>query len=257
MRKLIIAAIAVFVVSTVGCATLTEDAMTPIAMSFSDGSNGECKLQNKRGAWMPQLPATISVRKSDDGLKYDCETEDGRKVFGEIPSTMGAKIVASAVFLDFGIVDAITDKHRKYPASFVIPTVSKRVPEINIDSKSKIIVDKQSDEPNADILEANAFSERWVKVGINENDYVFYYDSETLVISDEEIAKVWIKTINKENRYMDLVEIDCIQDKFHMLQEKYASNSVFSEYTQEWKFILPESVPELIHNSLCHKEIAK
>ena len=38
-----------------------------------------------------------------------------------IPSTMGAKIVASAVFLDFGITDAITDKHRKYPASFVIP----------------------------------------------------------------------------------------------------------------------------------------
>lgn len=34
---------------------------------------------------------------------------------------MGAEIVASAVFLDFGIVDAITDKHRKYPTSFVIP----------------------------------------------------------------------------------------------------------------------------------------
>lgn len=34
---------------------------------------------------------------------------------------MGGKIVASAVFLDFGIVDAITDKHRKYPDSYVIP----------------------------------------------------------------------------------------------------------------------------------------
>jgi hypothetical protein len=40
---------------------------------------------------------------------------------GIIPSTMGAKIVASALFLDFGITDAITDKHRNYPASFVIP----------------------------------------------------------------------------------------------------------------------------------------
>ena len=36
-------------------------------------------------------------------------------------STVGAKIVASAVFIDFGITDAITDKHRDYPASFVIP----------------------------------------------------------------------------------------------------------------------------------------
>lgn len=118
MKKLFIAALAA---SSVGCATLTEDAMTPIAITFSDGSNGKCKLQNKRGAWPTQIPTTVSIRKSDDGLKYDCETEDGRKTFGEIPSEMGAKIIASAVFLDFGITDAITDKHRKYPVSFVIP----------------------------------------------------------------------------------------------------------------------------------------
>ena len=36
-------------------------------------------------------------------------------------STTGAKIVVSAIFLDFGIVDSITDKHRDYPASYVIP----------------------------------------------------------------------------------------------------------------------------------------
>jgi hypothetical protein len=34
---------------------------------------------------------------------------------------MGGKIVASAVFLDLGIVDSITDKHREYPSNFVIP----------------------------------------------------------------------------------------------------------------------------------------
>ncbi len=47
--------------------------------------------------------------------------EDGRTAVGAIPSTLGARIIASAVFLDFGIVDAITDKHRKYPDSFVVP----------------------------------------------------------------------------------------------------------------------------------------
>lgn len=104
-----------------GCATLTNDAMTPVALSFSDGSDGSCKLENKRGVWDAQLPTTASIRRSDDVLKYDCETTDGRKTVGAIPSTMGGKIVASAVFLDFGIVDAITDKHREYPASFVIP----------------------------------------------------------------------------------------------------------------------------------------
>ncbi len=104
-----------------GCATLTEDANTPIALSFSDGSGGKCNLSNKRGVWETTVPITISVRKSDDVLKYDCDTEDGRTVAGAIPSTMGGKIIASAIFLDFGIVDAITDKHRQYPASFVIP----------------------------------------------------------------------------------------------------------------------------------------
>lgn len=38
---------------------------------------------------------------------------------------MGAKIIASAVFIDFGITDAITDKHRKYAGSFVIPIKAK------------------------------------------------------------------------------------------------------------------------------------
>lgn len=118
MKKLLIAVLAA---STVGCATLTEDAMTPVALSFSDGSNGKCNLQNKRGAWPCAIPSVVSVRKSDDALKYDCETEDGRKAFGSIESEMGAKIIASAVFLDLGITDAITDKHRRYAASFVIP----------------------------------------------------------------------------------------------------------------------------------------
>ena len=111
----------VFVGMVSGCATLTEDAMTPIALSFSDGSSGQCKLSNKRGAWTADVPSTVSVRKSDDALRYDCFSEDGRTAYGSMPSEMGGKIIASAVFLDFGITDAITDKHRKYAPSYVIP----------------------------------------------------------------------------------------------------------------------------------------
>lgn len=123
MKKLLLA---VLTVSTVGCATLTEDAMTPISFSFSDGVEGDCRLSNKRGVWSTPVPGTISVRKSDDVLKFECTAEDGREAIGSIPSEMGGKIVASAVFLDFGITDAITDKHRKYPPSYVIPMPRKR-----------------------------------------------------------------------------------------------------------------------------------
>lgn len=105
-----------------GCASITNDAYVPIAFSFSSGVKGECKLFNKRFSDTVAIPSTPLVRRSDDPLKYDCKTSDGREVFGSIPSTMGAKIVASAAFMfDFGIVDSITDKHREYPASFVIP----------------------------------------------------------------------------------------------------------------------------------------
>ena len=110
-----------FLFINVGCATLTEDAMTPISVAFSDGSEGRATLQNKRGIWQTDVPAIVSVRKSDDVLKFDAVTEDGRSSVGAIPSEMGAKIIASAVFLDFGITDAITDKHRKYPLSYIFP----------------------------------------------------------------------------------------------------------------------------------------
>ncbi len=117
-RNIVFAALAL---SLTGCATLTSDAMTPVALSFSDGSNGSCQLSNKRGAWTAPIPATTMVRRSDDALKYQCRSDDGRQAEGQLESTVGAKIVASAVFIDLGITDAITDKHREYPASFVVP----------------------------------------------------------------------------------------------------------------------------------------
>ena len=136
MKKLLIVLISA---STFGCATLTSDAMTPVALAFSDGTNGECNLSNKRGSWSTEVPATVSIRRSDDALRYQCETEDGRSAFGSIPSRMGGKIIASAVFLDFGIVDSITDKHREYPPSYVIPVKSKT-------GKAKISPDSSADD---------------------------------------------------------------------------------------------------------------
>jgi len=67
------------------------------------------------------IPGSPMIRRSDDNLQLNCTTEDGRNAMASVSSTMGAKIVASAVFIDFGITDAITDKHREYPASFVVP----------------------------------------------------------------------------------------------------------------------------------------
>ncbi|MBL3594434.1 hypothetical protein JMM63_02395 [Rhodovulum sulfidophilum] len=121
LRNLCMPAFLAGLLSLGACASITNDANVPVALSFSTGESGSCKLSNKRQAQVTEIPAVVSVRRSDDALRYDCETRRGREAVGAIPSTMGGKIVASAVFLDFGIVDSITDKHREYPASYVIP----------------------------------------------------------------------------------------------------------------------------------------
>ena len=115
--------IGLFLIITISsCATMTNDAYVPLALSFSDGSSGSCKLQNKRMAIQANIPSSPMIRRSDDPLKYDCETDDGREAFGSIASSIdAAKMGASVVIWDLGITDAITDKAREYPVSFVIP----------------------------------------------------------------------------------------------------------------------------------------
>jgi len=105
-----------------GCATIVNDPSVPVSFTMSDGSNAECSFTNKRGRWVGDIPATLMIRRSDDALRYDCDTEDGRRAVGALGSEIESeKMAASVVFLDLGITDAITDMHRKYPSSFVIP----------------------------------------------------------------------------------------------------------------------------------------
>ena len=119
VRSLYIVLISLFLTS---CATIVNDANVPVALSFSDGSKGECQLSNKRVSLSVKIPSTPMVRRSDDALKFNCKTEDGKVGFGSIPSEIeSGKLAGSVVFFDLGITDSITDKHRRYPSSFVIP----------------------------------------------------------------------------------------------------------------------------------------
>ena len=120
MKNLAIILISIFALSS--CATIVNDPNTPVTLSFSDASSGTCNLSNKRGSWSGKVPGTFSIRRSDDVLRFDCTTDEGKKGFGNIASDMeGAKLAASVFFFDLGITDAITDKHRTYTASFVVP----------------------------------------------------------------------------------------------------------------------------------------
>ena len=124
MKPLCTMAVAL-VFSLGGCATIVNEANIPLSVSFADGSKGECNFHNKRGSWSSEIPtSTVMIRRSDDSLMYDCTTEDGRMATGYIQSEMeGGKMAASVIFLDLGITDAITDKHRTYQSDIVIPVI--------------------------------------------------------------------------------------------------------------------------------------
>ena len=111
-----------------GCATIVNDPNIPLQVSFSDGSAGKCDFRNKRGAWSTEIPTNgVMIRRSDDALTYECSTADGRTAWGSIRSEIeGEKLAASFVFLDLGITDAITDKHRTYQGNIVIPLPPKQ-----------------------------------------------------------------------------------------------------------------------------------
>ena len=109
----------------VGCASLTNDPYIPVILNFSDNSEGTCSVRNKRFfKENVAIPSTIMVRRSDDDLVLDCQTADGRKALATAESKIASEFAAS-IFLDLGITDSITDKHRYYPSSFTIPVRAK------------------------------------------------------------------------------------------------------------------------------------
>ena len=54
MRSLVILGLTVGLAS---CASLTNDAYVPMALSFSDGSSGTCEISNKRMTLEAEIPS--------------------------------------------------------------------------------------------------------------------------------------------------------------------------------------------------------
>ena len=119
LRKLCITSLSVLLLAS--CASIVNDANVPVTLSFSDGSSGNCKLNNKRAAYNFEVPGTTMVRRSDDPLRFDCKTKSGKEAYGSIPSEIEGEKLAGSVLIDLGITDSITDKHRTYTPNFVVP----------------------------------------------------------------------------------------------------------------------------------------
>ena len=118
--RILILLVVTIIVSS--CATLTNDPNQQIqfvGMNCKD-QVVKCNLSNKRGSWTVELPGSTPIRRSDDVLRVECANSEGERYLMTAQSKIGAKLIASAVFLDLGIVDAITDKHREYPEQIIV-----------------------------------------------------------------------------------------------------------------------------------------
>ena len=134
--RIIISLVMAIIMSS--CATLTNDPNQQIQFI---GLNCEeetirCNLSNKRGSWTVELPDSAMIRRSDDVLRVECSNSEGKSYLMTAKSKIGAKIIASAVFLDFGIVDAITDKHREYPEQIIVDCKATHSEMLESDQKS-------------------------------------------------------------------------------------------------------------------------
>lgn len=112
--------ILVFAVS--GCATLTNDALQPVAFKTlgCPDSGVQCVATNKRGQYEFTPPTSVLIRRSDDVLKVECQDANGKQHRESVASSIGITKMAMSVVLDLGITDAITDKHRSYPQQVLI-----------------------------------------------------------------------------------------------------------------------------------------
>ena len=123
LTRTVLLASSVFMVG--GCATLTNDPHQNVSFK-APGCKPHtvtCKAWNKRGTWEFGIPEVVPIRRSDDILRIECVDEQGQEHTDQVASKIGSKMAVST-FLDLGITDAITDKHREYPEQIVLQICS-------------------------------------------------------------------------------------------------------------------------------------
>ena len=121
MKRTVIVGLATLVIG--GCASIVNEKTATIAIAAPNCPEGtSCALKHKKGQWHVKVPGTVTIPKSDDPLKVDCATPDGRTSHQVLESRMGGSFWGN-IIAGGGIgmiIDANTDAHRSYDSSVVV-----------------------------------------------------------------------------------------------------------------------------------------
>ena len=107
-----------------GCSSIVNEKTVGINIDAPECPSGtECTLKHKKGQYEVNVPAHVTIPKSDDPLHITCRTPDGRTYINAAESKMGGMIWGNIVFGGGigAVVDAHTDAHRIYPHTIKVP----------------------------------------------------------------------------------------------------------------------------------------
>ncbi len=119
------------------------------------------------------------------------------------------------------------------------------------DSVKAVITDAKEKKRKKAFPIALVIRSRWSVAGKNSHGHTVYTDSHTVTRTSPNILKVWTKATLGESSFLDLIEVDCKENDFRVLERKLDNNPSLSSSLDSWNTISPESTPELIFKSLC------
>ena len=87
-------------ITSAGCSTITQNENQTLLLTASHQGkpvDAECRLKNDKGEWFSEAPASVSVRKSNEGLEVTCKKEgmpDGvLKAISRVAGSMYGNII--------------------------------------------------------------------------------------------------------------------------------------------------------------------
>jgi hypothetical protein len=120
-----------------------------------------------------------------------------------------------------------------------------------VTNKTPKLAANKSSEKNK--VQKTELPDTWKIVNGTKSGTSVYIDSQTLSYPSEDIARVLIKTASNKNEYLDLLEINCRQTKFRLLEQRLKKNPALTPHSHEWVIISPQSILKLVSNAVCSK----
>ena len=121
MHKIVIAILGIlFLIS--GCASITRGTKESINVETANcGKPTQCTASNKKGTWEFTAPGSVTVKRSDEGLKIRCKDGD-EYVIRSVTPNREEMIWGNVLFggIIGGAVDANSDAHWELPETITI-----------------------------------------------------------------------------------------------------------------------------------------